>query len=100
MSSQQYLNDLQQRIESLTADLPVEVLLLRRQKSSRQASVEPQTTETLNEFNAAEVFDKRLDEVNFDGIKQQQQLGRIKDSFAQVVANSEQQLADKQGLHS
>jgi len=55
-----YLADLQTRIEALTEDLPVEVLRLRRKRSSAPAMAAGNTRETLDELTAFEVFERRL----------------------------------------
>jgi len=60
ITTQEYLTDLQRRIELLTDSLPVEVLLVRRSRALRQQRLERLSNETLSELNAAEVFARRL----------------------------------------
>lgn len=60
ITTQEYLTDLQRRIEQLTATLPVEVLLVRRSRTLRQRSLEQLTNETLSELKVEEVFARRL----------------------------------------
>lgn len=60
ITTQEYLTDLQRRIEQLTATLPVEVLLVRRSRALRQRSLERLTNETLSELKVEEVFARRL----------------------------------------
>lgn len=88
VSTQDYLNDLQKRIETLTAELPVEVLLLRRQRVNRQNNLENGIKETLNELNPQQVFEKRLEQETFDSDADKARLVRIRQSFETLVAES------------
>ncbi len=60
MTTQEFLSDLQRRVEALTADLPVEVLLLRRSREQRQHSLAQLKNETLSELKVEEVFARRI----------------------------------------
>ncbi|WP_336777351.1 exonuclease subunit SbcD [Pantoea sp. USHLN256] len=60
ITTQEYLSDLQRRIEALTENLPVEVLLVRRSREQRQRSLERLDNETLSELKVEEVFARRL----------------------------------------
>lgn len=60
VTTQEYLSDLQRRVEALTADLPVEVLLLRRSREQRQHSLAQLKNETLSELKVEEVFARRI----------------------------------------
>ncbi|HIH7485988.1 TPA: exonuclease subunit SbcD [Yersinia enterocolitica] len=60
VATQDYLTDIQRRIQALTAELPVEVVLLRRSKEQRNNSIERQEKETLNELSVTDVFERRL----------------------------------------
>ncbi|MBP2170108.1 exonuclease SbcD [Erwinia toletana] len=55
-----YLSDIQRRIQELTADLPVEVVLLRRSREQRDKVIARQNNETLSELSVEEVFSRRL----------------------------------------
>jgi exonuclease SbcD len=92
VSTQEYLTDLQRRIESLAADLPVEVLLLRRQRTNRQVTIGSEAKETLNELNAEQVFAKRLAQEVFESDEDKARLERIQTAFISVVAQSEKAL--------
>lgn len=74
VATQDYLADIQQRIESLTHDLPVEVVLLRRARRQHQGQHEAIANETLNELTAEEVFLRRLAEEQLDDEQKQQRL--------------------------
>ncbi|MDF7651411.1 exonuclease subunit SbcD [Erwiniaceae bacterium L1_54_3] len=60
ITTQEYLSDLQRRIEQLTEALPVEVLLVRRSREQRQRSLARMDNETLSELKVEEVFARRL----------------------------------------
>lgn len=60
VTTQEFLSDLQRRVEALTADLPVEVLLLRRSREQRQHSLAQMKNETLSELKVEEVFARRI----------------------------------------
>ncbi|CFU85372.1 exonuclease subunit SbcD [Yersinia pseudotuberculosis] len=60
VATQDYLTDIQRRIQALAADLPVEVVLLRRSKEQRNNSIHRQEKETLNELTVSDVFERRL----------------------------------------
>lgn len=55
-----YLSDLQQRIQGLVKDLNVDVLLLKRARKQYQGKLERAQKETLEELNPLEVFARRL----------------------------------------
>lgn len=60
VATQDYLSDIQRRIQLLADQLPVEVVLLRRSKEQRRQAIEQQDKETLNELSVNEVFERRL----------------------------------------
>lgn len=60
VTQQEYLSDLQQRVEALIEGRPAEVLLLRRSRNSTTTGIARETNETLNELTAEEVFLRRL----------------------------------------
>lgn len=91
VEAQDYLNDLTQRVEQLTVDLNVEVLLLRRARKQRSSELTQQSKETLSELNAYEVFDKRVQSEQFETDQEQSRLERIKQSFCQIVSDIEEE---------
>ncbi|AHG21394.1 exonuclease SbcD [Chania multitudinisentens RB-25] len=58
--TQDYLSDIQRRLQQLADELPVEVLLLRRSKELRRQAIARQDKETLNELSVSDVFERRL----------------------------------------
>jgi len=86
VSTQDYLNDLQRRIQELTSGLPVEVLLLRRERRARVAALEQVAGETLAELTVEEVFERRLSQESWESDEDQARLERLRQAFRQVVA--------------
>ncbi|MEX9784281.1 exonuclease subunit SbcD [Providencia manganoxydans] len=74
VASQDYLADIQQRIEALVKDLPVDVVLLRRARKQPQGQQTALANETLNELTAEEVFLRRLTEEELDDKEKEQRL--------------------------
>ncbi|MFI8417629.1 exonuclease subunit SbcD [Serratia sp. NPDC078593] len=60
VATQDYLSDIQRRIQALTDELPVDVVLLRRSKEQRRLAIAQQDKETLNELSVNDVFERRL----------------------------------------
>ncbi|TKB50603.1 exonuclease subunit SbcD [Ferrimonas sediminicola] len=86
VESDEYLNDLQQRVEALAEGLPVEVLLLRRARQLRAQALEQQQNETLAELSVQEVFQRRLQEELFDGELGAERRQRLQGLFDQVLS--------------
>ncbi|MFC3625210.1 exonuclease subunit SbcD [Vogesella amnigena] len=55
-----YLSDLQQRIQQLVGALPVEVLRIRRERGAAAANLQASARETLAELTPLDVFERRL----------------------------------------
>lgn len=56
-----YLSDLQSRLQALIADLPVEILRIRRERGAPQPGLQRIAHETLHELSPDQVFARRLD---------------------------------------
>lgn len=84
VATQDYLSDIQRRIQQLAEDLPVEVVLLRRSKEQRHQAIAQQDKETLNELSVGEVFERRL-ALETEMAEPRQQ--RMRQMFKQVVEN-------------
>ncbi|MGG2399605.1 exonuclease subunit SbcD [Pseudomonas sp. SH1-B] len=81
VSTDDYLSDLQSRINALCEGLPVEVLRIRRERGNASASLLGEARETLDELSVDDVFTRRL---------QQETLGdedaqRLRGLYRQVV---------------
>ena len=77
ITTQEYLSDLQRRIEQLTEALPVEVLLVRRSREQRRSSLARLENETLSELKVEEVFARRLAQEDELDAEQSEQLTRL-----------------------
>lgn len=60
ITSDEYLHDIQRKIQAQTEDLPVEVLLVRRSRAQRERILAGEPRETLSELQVEEVFERRL----------------------------------------
>ena len=87
-----YLQDIAERVAKLTKDLPIEVLMIRRNKSQRQLINQADNKVTLNELTPSEVFKQRLlleqwpDEA---AEQRKQRLSNLFTQFEQEEANDE-----------
>ncbi|MBI6549013.1 exonuclease subunit SbcD [Xenorhabdus lircayensis] len=88
VATQDYLHDIQKRIQTLSESLPVEIILLRRSKSARQLSLSEQNKETLTELSVNEVFERRLALAEIDDLSQKQRLTTL---FKQTLDDISQQ---------
>jgi DNA repair protein SbcD/Mre11 len=77
ITTQEYLSDLQRRVEQLTEALPVEVLLVRRSREQRQRSLSRMDNETLSELKVEEVFARRLAQEEQLDAEQAEQLTQL-----------------------
>jgi len=95
VSSQDYLNDLQNRIQAMTDSLPIDVLRLRRERKNPSKVWQTEEKETLNELSVMDVFERRLNEEIWEedseedsdknNPKEQKRKQRIKQRFQQVL---------------
>ena len=60
ITTDEYLHDMQRKIQALTETLPVEVLLVRRSREQRERMLSNERRETLSELSVDEVFSRRL----------------------------------------
>lgn len=60
ITTDDWLTDMQRRIQAMTEDMPVEVLLVRRSREQRQRMMAGELRETLSELRVEEVFERRL----------------------------------------
>ena len=86
VSTQDFLNDLQQRVQSMVEGLPLEILLLRRERKKRNEGLEQISKETLHELTATEVFERCLSQEDWSSEAQQQKLKRVKVSFDEILS--------------
>jgi len=91
VDSQDYLSDLQQRIQDMTQGLNVEVLQLRRSRDQRRQLLSQMQSETLAELTPEEVFEKRLAMETFETDEEQTTLKQVKQRFSQILSEVEHQ---------
>jgi len=85
VSTQDYLNDLQQRIQLMIEELPLEVLLLRRERKQRLQSLEAEAKITLQELTPQDVFARRLELEDWSETEQQLKKARVTKAFDDVL---------------
>ena len=86
VDSQDYLSDLQQRIQDITQGVNVEVLQLRRSRNQRRQLLSQMQSETLAELTPQDVFEKRLAMEAFDTEDEQETLGQVRQRFSQILS--------------
>ena len=91
MDSDDYLSDLQQRVQAMIDGVNVEVLQLRRVRNKQRQMLSQQHTETLAELTPTEVFEKRLEMEQFDTDDAIARAERIRGRFAQILSEVEHQ---------
>lgn len=83
ISTDEYLSDMQRKIQDLAADLPVEILLIRRSRAQRERFLTNPLKETLSELSAEDVFERRLGQETFDD----EHANRLRALFTQTLAS-------------
>ncbi|MGA4323811.1 exonuclease subunit SbcD [Ectopseudomonas hydrolytica] len=81
VSSDDYLSDLQSRINALCEGLPVEVLRIRRERGTASASLASEARETLDELSVEDVFSRRLQQETLD----EDDSRRLQELYRQVL---------------
>tara|TARA_R110002153_G_scaffold106689_3_gene246181 strand:+ start:36841 stop:38076 length:1236 start_codon:yes stop_codon:yes gene_type:complete len=94
VDSQDYLSDLQQRIQTMTEGLNVEVLQLRRSRNERRQLLSQMQSETLAELTPADVFEKRLAMESFESDDEKETLQQVRQRFSQILSEVEHQGTD------
>ena len=95
VDTQDYLNDLQQRIQALTVDMNVEILQLRRARKQHQQRIEREDKELLAELTPQDVFERRLACEIFETDNEKERLSRLKTAFTNIVDELEAELNDE-----
>ncbi len=81
ITTDDYLHDMQRKIQALTEDLPVEVLLVRRSREQREKILLSAQRETLSELRVEEVFERRLSQEEIDDAKR----ARLSELFSHTL---------------
>jgi len=87
IATEDYLSDMQRKIQALTADLPVEVLLVRRSREQRERILAGERRETLSELKVEEVFARRLAQEELDDV----QTARLQSLFSETLHSLNQE---------
>ena len=87
IATEDYLSDMQRKIQALTADLPVEVLLVRRSREQRERILAGERRETLSELKVEEVFARRLAQEELDDV----QIARLQSLFFETLHSFNQE---------
>lgn len=95
IESAEYLLDLTTRIEQTVKSLPVEVLLVRRSKKSRQQMPSHEKKVTLSELSVQEVFDARMALEQWQSEDEQQRKVRLNSLYLNIAEQT--QLASSTG---
>jgi exonuclease SbcD len=89
IESAEYLQDLTARIEQIIAELPVEVLLVRRSKKARQQMPCQQEKVTLSELSVQDVFDARMDLEQWQSDEQQLRKSRLNNLYLNIAEQTQ-----------
>jgi DNA repair protein SbcD/Mre11 len=91
VETQDYLSDLQQRIQSLTEGVNVEVLQLRRSRNKQRQLLSQQQRETLAELKPLDVFELRLNMEKFADEAELARVKRVRQQFEQILSEAQHQ---------
>jgi len=100
VNSAGYLQDLTPRITAIIENLPVEVLLVRRSKKSRQSMPNNQKKITLNELTLSDVFATRLAKENWPTEEEENRQQRLKQLFSNALEQVQEQRVEHERLES
>ncbi len=89
IESAEYLQDLSVRIEQIIAELPVEVLLVRRSKKSRLEMPSHEKKITLSELSVQDVFDARMELESWQSDEQQQRRTRLNSLYLDIAEQTQ-----------
>lgn len=81
-----YLSDLQKRVQTLCEGKPLEVLRVRRERRGQQTAIFREAKEMLTELSIEEVFERRL---ALESFEDKALVIRLKTTFQQLVAELE-----------
>lgn len=98
IDSAEYLQDLTARIAQIVAELPVEVLLVRRSKKSRQQMPSHEKKVTLSELSVQDVFDARMELEPWQSDEQQQRKVRLNSLYLNIAEQTQLASSAKRAL--
>ena len=82
-----WVNDLQSELEAFTAELPIEVLRVRRKRQQESTTLALEERETLDELNVEDVFARRLQVAELD----ESSNNKLTAAFRELVAELEEE---------
>ncbi|NKB76297.1 MAG: exonuclease subunit SbcD [Gammaproteobacteria bacterium] len=94
ISAEGYLDDLQQRVESMIEGSRFEILLLRRERTMGLQGMESTSNETLKELSPQEVFERRLAQEDWTSEDQQKRKLRMTLAFDEVLMDLSKPVED------
>ncbi|MDO6565548.1 exonuclease subunit SbcD [Alteromonas sp. 1_MG-2023] len=97
VETQDYLTDLQQRIQALIDDKPAEILQLKRMRKQRSNAISAKENVNLSELSVQEVFNARLSLEAFESDDDKLRKQRIQTLFEQVVDDVQLAHVDNEG---
>jgi DNA repair protein SbcD/Mre11 len=98
IESADYLADLSDKIEQITEEYPVEVLLTRRSKKSRKLMVSTEEKITLDELKVSDVFQTRLEEETWQSDNELARKKRLSHLFLNTVSQVESVMQSKETI--
>lgn len=84
ITNDDYLKDLQQRLDKICADLPIDILRIKRERATQNQSIKLKHAETLDELSTTEVFLRRLKSESLDPEQEKQLLQLYKQVLTKV----------------
>lgn len=100
VETEDYLNDLQQRVQALSEGLNVEVLQLRRARKQQHQAIEREDKELLAELSPDDVFERRLATEVFDSDEKTERKNRLIQTFNRIVNEVEDDLKAGQKIEN
>lgn len=100
VETEDYLNDLQQRVQALAEGLNVEILQLRRARKQQQQRIEREDKELLAELTPEDVFERRLATEVFDSDEKTERKKRLTQTFSRIVNELETDLKAEQKIEN
>ena len=86
VETQDYLNDLQARVQQISVKMNVEILQLRRARKQQQQQIERTNNEVLAELTPEDVFKRRLEQEDFNTPSEEQRKQRLMALFNKTVS--------------
>ncbi|WP_062266251.1 exonuclease subunit SbcD [Endozoicomonas arenosclerae] len=87
VSTDDYLSDLQTRIQAMIEDRDLEVLRVRRKREASEATLQRESRETLDELDVTDVFARRLGDEELE----EQRVETLKQAFNEILGSLEEE---------